>query len=66
MALSRSGIIEVDDMRITIPPTEVFRVIDDCDCILTTLDARRALLALMKIMDEHDVHVCWAEREELK
>lgn len=45
---------------------EVFRVIDDGTCILTTLDPRKALLALMKLVEKHDITNCWADREELK
>ena len=45
---------------------EVFRVIDDGDCVLTTLDPRKALLALMALIEKHDVTACWADREELK
>jgi len=47
-------------------PQEVFRVIDDGTCVLTTLDPRKALFALIKVMDKHDVTACWAEQENLK
>lgn len=45
---------------------EIYRVIDDGDCILTTLDPRKALVALMELIDKHDVTSCWAESETLK
>lgn len=45
---------------------EVYRVIDDGDCILTTLDAHKALVALMELIDKHDVTACWADVETLK
>ena len=45
---------------------QVYRVIDDGTCVLTTLDARKALLKLMEVMDEHDVTVAWAEAEILR
>lgn len=45
---------------------EVYRVIDDGTCILTTLDPRKALLALIKLGDKHDVTACWAETEILR
>lgn len=47
-------------------PPEVYRVIDDGDCTLTTLDARKALIALIKLIDKHDVTACWADVEVLK
>jgi hypothetical protein len=43
----------------------VYRVIDDGQCILTTLSAEKALAALMGLIERHDVTVCWAEREFL-
>lgn len=45
---------------------EVFRVIDDGTCVLTTLDARKALSKLMELIEKHDVTNCWADAEELK
>ena len=45
---------------------EVYRIIDDGDCVLTTLNPRKALLALMKLIEKHDVTVCWADLENLK
>lgn len=45
---------------------EIFRVIDDGDCILTTQDPRKALLTLMKLIEKHDVTACWADRERLR
>ena len=47
-------------------PQEIYRVIDDGDCILTTLDPRKALVALTKLIDKHDVTACWADVEVLK
>ena len=47
-------------------PPEVYRVIDDGDCILTTLDSRKALLALNQLIEKHDVTACWADVEILK
>lgn len=47
-------------------PVEVFRVIDDGDCILTTLDPRKALFALMELIDKHEVTACWADHETLQ
>ncbi len=60
MALS-----EQDCLRPSIGP-EVFRVIDDGTCILTTLDSTKALKALLKLIDKHDVIACWADVEVLK
>lgn len=45
---------------------EVFRVIDDSNCILTTLDSRKALLALRDLIEKHDVTACWIDMEILK
>lgn len=47
-------------------PPEVYRVIDDGTCVLTTLDPRKALLALNKLIDKHDVTYCWADVETLR
>jgi hypothetical protein len=60
MALS-----EQDCLKTSVGP-EVYRVIDDGDCILTTLDPRKALLALNKLIDKHDVTACWSDVETLK
>jgi hypothetical protein len=49
----------------TLPP-EVYRVIDDGDCVLTTLDARKALKALMSLIDKHEISACWADVEILR
>lgn len=48
------------------PELEVYRVIDDGTCILTTMDARKALIALTNLIDKHDVTACWADVEKLK
>jgi hypothetical protein len=45
---------------------EVYRVIDDGFCILTTLDSTKALKALLKLIDKHDISACWADVEILK
>lgn len=59
--------INVDVGCIAPPPQpEVYRVIDDGTCILTTLDPRKALVALTKLIDKHDVTACWADVEVLK
>jgi hypothetical protein len=46
--------------------SEIFRVIDDGTCVLTTLDARKALIKLIELIDKHDVTACWAESEKLQ
>lgn len=51
---------------VTICPQEIYRVVDDGNCILTTLDPVKALKALMKLIDKHDVTACWADVEILK
>jgi hypothetical protein len=50
----------------TQPVREVYRVIDDGICVLTTMDSRKALLALMKLMEGHDVTFCWCDKEILQ
>lgn len=45
---------------------EVYRIIDDGFCVLTTLDPRKALVKLMEVIDKHDVTACWADLEILK
>ncbi len=45
---------------------KVYRVIDDGECVLTTLSAEKALLLLMDLIEKHDVTACWADVEELK
>lgn len=60
MALS-----ETDCLRPSVGP-EIYRVIDDGDCILTTLDPKKALVALMKLIDKHEVNACWVDMETLK
>jgi len=47
-------------------PPEVYRVIDDGDCILTTMDPRKALLALNELIEKHDVTSCWSDVEILR
>lgn len=45
---------------------EVYRIIDDGDCVLTTLDPRKALLRLMEMIEKHSVTQCFASVEKLK
>lgn len=45
---------------------EVYRVIDDGTCILTTLDARKALVTLNKLIEHYDITQCWADVEVLR
>jgi hypothetical protein len=47
-------------------PNEVFRVIDNGTCVLTTLSPRKALMALMKLIETYGITDCWADREDLK
>jgi hypothetical protein len=44
----------------------VYRIIDDGDCVLTMLDAEKALLALMELLDKHEINTCWADVETLQ
>lgn len=46
--------------------TEVYRVIDDGTCILTTLNPHKALVVLTKLIEKHDITSCWADIEVLK
>lgn len=45
---------------------KVWRVIDDGDCILTTLDPVKALRALSELIEKHDVTACWVDEEKLR
>lgn len=47
-------------------PPEVFRVIDDGDCVVTTVNPYTALRALKVIMDKYDITSCWVDFEVLK
>jgi hypothetical protein len=40
---------------------KVYRVIDNSDCVLTTLDELTALRLLRKIMEKHDVTWGWID-----
>lgn len=44
----------------------VYRVIDDADCVLTTSDELTALRLLRKIMEKHDVTAGWIDTEVVK
>jgi len=48
------------------PNPEVFRVIDDGDCVLTTLDPYKALKAIQEVMEKHDITACWVDFETLR
>lgn len=45
---------------------EVFRVIDNGDCVLTTLDPYKALKALKELIDKYDITNCGADFETLR
>ena len=45
---------------------KVWRVIDDGDCILTTVNELDALRALEKLNRKHDITACWVDVEEVK
>jgi hypothetical protein len=45
---------------------EVFRVIDDGDCVLTTLNPYKALRAIQEVMEKHDITACWVDFEDLR
>jgi hypothetical protein len=45
---------------------KVWRVIDDGECILTTTEPVKALRALAKLIDKHDVTACWVDEEVLQ
>jgi hypothetical protein len=45
---------------------KIFRVIDNCDSVLTTFDELAALRLLRKIMEKHDVTYGWIDEEEVK
>jgi hypothetical protein len=45
---------------------EVFRVIDDSICVLTTVDPYKALKKLKELIEKHDVTACWVDFEQLK
>lgn len=61
-AKERDGEKELLALR---PKDEIFRVIDDCICVLTTLDPRKALMKLVEIQGKYESD-CWAEIETLK
>jgi hypothetical protein len=45
---------------------EVFRVIDDGTCVLTTLNPYKALRAINEVMDKHEITACWVDFEDLR
>jgi hypothetical protein len=45
---------------------EVFRVIDDGECVLTTLNPYKALRAIQEVMEKHDITACWVDFEDLR
>jgi hypothetical protein len=45
---------------------KVFRVIDDGDCVLTTLDPYKALRALQDVIEKYDITNCWVDFETLQ
>ncbi len=48
------------------PKREVFRVIDDGECVLTTLDPYKALTALQAVIEKYDITHCWVDFETLR
>jgi hypothetical protein len=44
----------------------VWRVIDDGTCVLTTIDADKALRKLMEILEKYDVTCAWVDEEVLE
>lgn len=48
------------------PKREVFRVIDDGECVLTTLDPYKALKALQELIEKYDITHTWVDFETLK
>lgn len=44
---------------------EVFRVIDDGVCIMTTTDPYKALKATAHLIEKHDVTACWVDIEPI-
>lgn len=47
-------------------PTKVYRVIDDGDCVLCTLDPAKALKRLQTVLDKHDISWAWVDEETLQ
>lgn len=45
---------------------EVFRVIDDGECVLTTLDPYKALKALQDLIEKYDITHTWVDFETLR
>jgi hypothetical protein len=66
MALSNGLYSECDAKQTEAPRQEVFRVIDDGDCVLTTLDPYKALKAMQEVMEKHDITACWFDVETLR
>lgn len=46
--------------------TKVYRIIDDGTCVLTTLDAAKALKTLQELLDKNEITVAWSEEEPLQ
>lgn len=44
---------------------KIYRVIDDCTCVLTTFDELAALRLLKAIMEKHDVMTGWIDVENV-
>lgn len=45
---------------------QIYRVIDDGSCVLTTADELAALRLLRKLAEKHNVTAAWVDDEELK
>lgn len=45
---------------------EVYRIIDDGSHVLTTADPRKALIALEKLIEKHEVTWCWVDIEKVQ
>lgn len=44
---------------------EVFRLIDDGTCIMTTTDPYKALKVISSLIEKHNVDVCWVDIETI-
>lgn len=44
---------------------EVFRIIDDGTCIMTTTDPYKALKAISSLIEKHEVNACWVDIETI-
>lgn len=45
---------------------KVYRVVDDCTPVLSTLDPAKALRKLQEVLDKHDVSWAWVEEDTLE